>query len=374
MDTHVLKRGKRKHEQIFHVIREEIELGALEPGAPLASEAQLCERFEVSRGPVRKALAELQRRGLVSRHPGKGSFVNGASRLGEPVSKDTEVKQIVVLLNAIGFNPAHFLVYEIVEGVQQAVESIGENYRLSFQFYGGGGPLQPHAIADCHGLMVAPFTDEGVREFEQLGARLQVPMVSVYNKLGLSGAAQFHVDHAAGAYDATELLVRYGHRRISLIAEPSISPGPAHVGREQGFKQVIDAFGLPAELASIARVGSDPLVRRGNIEKLLRRPDRPTALVVAGGVLTPFVLDAVRQVGLRVPEDLSIIAFDDTPEAAMNEPRLSIVKIPLNRMVRMGVESLVMQMEGHVRRSELPDVALKPELVVTRSVGPASSQ
>lgn len=371
METHVLKRGKRKHEQIFHAIREEIEVGSLEPGTPLASEAQLCERFDVSRGPVRKALAELQRQGLVRRHPGKGSFVESAGRFNASPSADVEVKQMLVLINALGVSPANFVVYEIVEGLYRAVEEAGENYRMSFQFYRGGSSLRAQSLPECHGLMVMPFTDEAVRSFEALGEQLQVPLVSIYNRLNVEHVAQFYADHAAGAYDAAALLIRYGHRRIALIAEPSISPGPAATAREGGFLQAVSEFNLPQGAASIARVGSDPVVRRGNIERILQRADRPTALVVAGGVLTPFVLEAVRNVGLRIPQDISIVAFDDTPEAAMHEPRIAVVKMPLKRLARMGVESLVMQMEGHVRSSELIAMAVKPDLIIAESVGPA---
>lgn len=370
METHVLKRGRRKHEQIYEIIRGEIADGLLEAGAPLASEADLCTRFDVSRGPVRQALAELQRRGLVRRHPGKGSFVSGGGSRPVQVDAEVGVRQLLVLINALGVNPGNFVVNEIVDGLSAAAEGVGRGYRLGFQFYRGGA-LSPEMLVDCDAMVMVPFTDEAVRMFGVLSDELPVPKVSIYNAVKSEGFPQFHVDHEAGAYDAAELLVRYGHKRIAMIAEPAISPGPAASQRESGFLRAVEVGRMDGVVGEIHRVGIDPLMRRGNIERLLRQSNRPTALVVAGGVLTPFVLDAVRSVGLSVPQDISLVAFDDTPEAASYQPRLAVVKMPLKRLSSMGIDSLVMQLEGQFQGDDRAPIAVKPDVIIAGSVGPA---
>jgi DNA-binding LacI/PurR family transcriptional regulator len=369
LKSQTLERKQPKHETIALAIRREIESGVLAHGMALASESQLCEQLRVSRGPVRQALAELQRQGLIRRQPGKGSFVHNPARVEPP--PETAVRQLLVLLNAVGATPANFVAHELVDGLSRAVDEAGDRYRLNFQFHRSGAPIQPNSIPNCHGVVLAPFTFDAIRSFKQLAERLTMPVVSVYNRLDAEGVSQFYVDHEAGAFDATELLIRYGHRRIAMLGEPAISPGPAAAEREAGFLKAARAAGLPEGAAAFVRVGVEPLAARSIIENLLRQANRPTALVVAGGVITPMVLEAVRLVKLRVPHDLSIIAFDDTPEAAMNDPKLAVVKIPLIRLSRLGIDSLVAQQDHPARGRERASLGLKPELILSQSIGPA---
>ncbi|MBS0198246.1 MAG: GntR family transcriptional regulator [Planctomycetes bacterium] len=366
MKTQSLERRKPKHERILEAIRQEIESGVLPHGAALASEAQLCEKLKASRGPIRQALAELQRRGLVKARPGKGSFVHNPVA----VAPKAAVKQLLVLVNSVGATPSNFVAHELIDGLSRAVEEAGEKYRLSFQFHRNPSIIEPDSIQGCHGVVMAPFTHDGIRAMRELAERLTVPVVSVYNRLDATGASQFYVDHEAGAFDATDLLFRYGHRRIAMLGEPAISPGPAATEREAGFLRAAKSAGLNEDEARIVRVGVDPMVARGNIERLLRQADRPTALVVAGGVITPIALDAIRAAGLSVPRDLSIIAVDDTVEAAMNVPRLTVVKIPLIHLSRLGISSLIAQTGVGSATQGPVSLGLKPEIVMAQSIAP----
>ena len=366
LKTQSLERKRPKHERILEAIRQDIESGVLPHGAPLASESQLCEKLKASRGPIRQALAELQRRGLVTRRPGKGSFVHNPVR----VKVKATVKQLLVLINSVGATPANFVAYELIDGLSHAAEEAGDRYRLSFQFHRNPAAVDPVSLDGCHGVVMAPFTHDGIRAMRGLAESLKVPVVSVYNRLDAANVSQFFVDHEAAAFDAVDLLVRFGHRRIAMLGEPAISPGPAASEREAGFLRAAKASGLGENEATIVRVGVDSIAARANVERLLRKTDRPSALVVAGGVITPIALDAVRTAGLRVPHDLSIIAFDDTVEAAMNEPRLTVVKIPLNRLSRLGVSSLIEQLSDHQQSREAVSLGLKPEIVMAQSVGP----
>lgn len=368
MKTQTFERKKPKHERILEAIRQEIESGVLPHGAALASESQLCQKLKASRGPIRQALAELQRQGLVKARPGKGSFVHNPVEVSGVIA----VRQMLVLINSMGATPANFVVHELIDGLSRAAEEAGERYRLTFQFHRNPGLIEPESIQGCHGVLMAPFTHDGINAMRGLAERLTVPVVSVYNRLDAPGASQFYVDHEAGAFDATDLLFRYGHRRIALLGEPAISPGPAASEREAGFRRAAKAAGLSDTEAKIVHVGVDSGVARANIEKLLKQADRPTALVVAGGVITPIALDAIRSAGLSIPNDLSMIAVDDTIEAALNVPRLTVVKIPLIHLSRLGVSSLIAQTGVRSTPQERVSLSLKPEIVMGQSISSAA--
>lgn len=368
--TNLLNNSKRKYEWIFDTIKIEIQSGRFKDGDPLASEAQLCERFDVSRGPVRQALSELEKRGMIRRHVGKGSFVFGTSRVA---GDKLDTKQVVALINATSVSPANFVAYELIEGLNQASEGVNDRYRLNFQFHRRNNGIDPMSIPQSQGLMVAPFTDDGIRAFSQLAKvkSSHMPVVSLYNRLGMDNVSEFYVDHNAGAFEATNFLIRYGHQRIMMLAGSSISPGPAAAQREAGFLSALEYAGIGKQTASIVQVGLEPVTRRNNIISLLRQADRPTAMLVAGGVITPDVLYAVREIGLRIPEDISVIAFDDTTEAATSDPGLTVVRVPLKRMTRLGMDWMVDQIEGHGSNKERVSTALTPDLVVRQSCGAA---
>ncbi len=369
-----LKGRSLKYEVIYRALKQEIEGGEFGEGDTLASEAQLCERFDVSRGPVRQALAELERQGWIRRQAGKGTVVRASHMRRDPLA-GTTVKQLVAVINTSVLSPANFLAFELVEGLNRAAEGAGERYRLNFQFHRQGYSHDSLSLPPCHGLLIAPFTFDGIRSFQQLAERHMphVPVVSLYNQVQLDHVAQFYVDHETGMFEATDFLIRYGHKRLVMLSEPAISPGPAVIKRETGYRKALESAGLPFTPQTIVKVGLEPVMRNTIIEHLLRRPDRPTGLVVAGGVITRAVIQAIREVGLRVPQDLSVVAFDDTPEAAMNDPQFTVVRVPLRRIAQLGMEWLVEAIEGNGSNRPAVSMPLKPELIVRQSCGPVPS-
>jgi LacI family transcriptional regulator len=169
--------------------------------------------------------------------------------------------------------------------------------------------------------------------------------------------------HASGASEAVEHLLALGHRRIAAITGPS--GWIATEERLRGYRGALGLAGLTPDPA--LQIESD-FSTTGGLEatqRLLALPDPPTAVFAFNDMLAIGVIQAARERGLRVPEDLSVVGFDDTFEASIVLPALTTVRQPLAEMGRMAVNQLVRLMQRH--RIEALHVELATKLVIRDS-------
>ena len=172
--------------------------------------------------------------------------------------------------------------------------------------------------------------------------------------------------HAAGAKEATEHLLGLGHRRIGAIAG---APGwYATEERLLGFRAGLAGAGMLLDPELI--VYSDWRIPRGTqaADQLLSLPDPPTAIFGFNDNVAIGALHAAHKRGLSVPDDLSVVGFDDTEPALIVMPQLTSVRQPLAEMGRMGVSLLVRLIEG--QRVDALRVELATKLVVRDSTAP----
>ena len=176
--------------------------------------------------------------------------------------------------------------------------------------------------------------------------------------------------HAAGAKLATEHLLALGHRRIGAIA--GAKGWYATDERLAGFRSALAGAGLLSDPDMI--VYSDWRIPRGEeaAERLLSRPDPPTAIFGFNDNVAIGAINAARRRGLSVPDDLSIIGFDDTFQATIVTPSLTTVRQPLAELGRMGVSLLTRLIDG--QRLDALRIELSTTLVVRDTTAPAPAR
>jgi LacI family transcriptional regulator, galactose operon repressor len=172
-----------------------------------------------------------------------------------------------------------------------------------------------------------------------------------------------------GAFDATNYLIGLGHRRIGFVTG-TMTMGCA-VDRLDGYRAALAANGLTLDSTLI--VEGDFHQHRGyeSARELLALSDPPTAIFASNDVSAFGVMEAVRDAGYRIGEDISVVGFDDIPTATNVHPRLTTVRQPLEEMGRRATRMLLELIENPeqaVERVELPT-----ELVIRDSCrSPAS--
>jgi LacI family transcriptional regulator len=195
-----------------------------------------------------------------------------------------------------------------------------------------------------------------------------IPVVAIDPHTGQGGPSTVGSDNVAGARTATEYLISLGHRRIAHIR------GRADLEsaqlREQGYRETLEAHGIPFD-PLLVRDGNYRAPQTDNAAReLLTRIDRPTAIFAANDLSAIRVLEIAAELGIRVPEDLSVIGFDDIPEAAAAHPQLTTVAQPLREM---GAQALQILLELLGGADVARHIHLPAELVVRSSTAPPAA-
>lgn len=168
------------------------------------------------------------------------------------------------------------------------------------------------------------------------------------------GVPMVVIDDVQGGRLATAHLVELGHRRIGFVGEPPDNPFgfTATSSRELGFRDVLRGAG--EEPAWVQYCGHDRRVARDAMRPLLQAPDRPTAVFASSDVQATGVLLAAADVGLRVPDDLSVIGFDDIEISGY--AGITTIRQPLFESGRLGAELLLERLVADLPPSvhELP--------------------
>jgi LacI family transcriptional regulator len=167
-----------------------------------------------------------------------------------------------------------------------------------------------------------------------------------------------------GAVTATEHLTQQNHRRIGFVAgRPGLWCSRA---RLDGYRAGLDAAGIPFDPALVINGDFDYASGFAAGTELLSLPGRPTAIFAASDQMALGVYEAARQQGLRIPDDLSVIGFDDLPEAGWASPPLTTVRQPLSEMGSLAARTLVRLIRGETVES--PRIELSTRLVQRASV------
>jgi LacI family transcriptional regulator len=170
----------------------------------------------------------------------------------------------------------------------------------------------------------------------------------------------------AGGLSATEHLIRLGHRRIGFVA--GRSELWCSRARLDGYRAGLETAGhtVDPELVVQGEFDYESGFRAG--ERLCELAEPPTAVFAASDQMALGVYEALRRRGLRVPEEVSVIGFDDLPEAHWSSPPLTTVRQPMAEMGRLAVRTLQRLVRGEVIES--PRIELATELVVRDSTAP----
>lgn len=225
----------------------------------------------------------------------------------------------------------------------------------------------PHAIAAAiDGALSQPLAGAIVIEFDELGVQTLAAMPKTIPVVAAAGARRppGEVPHAflddyAGGYEATRYLLAQGHRTVHHVAIPATRPG---TGREWGWRAALEEAG--ADVPAVLRASYSPTSGYDVAQTLLGMPET-TAVLCGNDELAIGVARAYQEVGRRIPDDLSIVGFDDQPFARMWTPALTTVRqdfVDLGRRTFALLGSWLT--EGH----SSPDSAVTPELVVRESV------
>jgi LacI family transcriptional regulator len=188
-----------------------------------------------------------------------------------------------------------------------------------------------------------------------------VPMVVTGRNLKAPNLFALNFDNVSGACLATEHLIRLGHRRIAFIA--GVPAHPDAVEREQGYRQALAVAGIAVDENLVVPGQFHEESGRQAMEQLLQGRQRFSAVFAANDQMAYGALLALHQRGMKVPEDVSLVGFDDLATSLYALPPLTTVHQPGYELGRLAASAMLQLLAGHKPTAEVP----APRLVVRES-------
>ena len=266
------------------------------------------------------------------------------------------------------------LLPELSEGYAAAVMSGVEDQLLKegYFYFVASHRGRPDLIEEYPLMLINRAVEGLILVNTPISRPLSVPAVSISGHRRLKGVINVGVDNEKGAFLAMEHVVKLGHREIAFFKG---HPGSADTTyRWNGVCRAASTLGvrIRPQLIVQLQAGSPcpgpsvPEEGYENAQRLLAR-DRPfTALVAFNDISAIGAVRAFRDAGLRVPEDVSVVGFDDIQAAAYLTPRLTTVRQPLRRMGEIAAERLLARISNG-RRPGAEQILVDPELIMRES-------
>ena len=358
------------------VIRQVILDGNFAPLEPLPSYREISQRYDLSLASVVGGMSLLEQEGLVSRQHRRGTFVRPKTQQGVASTKPLALR-CINFISRTGDIPLAQMRHESLAGYTDALErldirmrfvaSAREDQDIVDRLVLDGVPLQSQGcvfIAEPSYTLCRSLLRRGIHYVLQ-----QQPTPATRT---LPEGHCVHVNKYAGAFAGTECLLKLGHCRIGCVGR--------NVRQIPGLScSLFDGY-----CAALARAGATPLpghilevpaehpsVAFGPAREYLRRADRPTALITTNDAIALGVLNAALSLGIRVPEELSIVGYNDEPAAANAPVPLTTLTNPRRLMARTAVELLLAVCEGKYDATQTR--ALQSHLVVRESTAPPAA-
>jgi len=345
-----IERTQKKQEQVRSQLLGEIAIGRFRPGDALPSEKRLAELLRISRHTIRRALGELERDGVVERLHGKGTFV--VDRPSETTSARTPSFAVIVNEVSTGYYPSLLSAFEqaskkvgrptIICNSNNDVAQQGDHLLHLLHNRVSGVALNPCSAAVTPAYQVQVAQDAGI------------PVVLLHRSVPDAKAPVLLAPEHQIGYQAAQMILKAGHRRVAFL-------GGVHAGgmtkAEQGFRHALEesAVDLPSDLVQYGKLKtftSDEASRlieeqlREWLKYMLSLPDPPTALFTSFDSLGEMIYLVAGSIGLRVPNDLSVVSYGGVRREGAIIRRLTAITIDEAEEARRAVQLLVEMSDG----------------------------
>lgn len=188
------------------------------------------------------------------------------------------------------------------------------------------------------------------------------PMVTVLERLRDNDVPVVRIDHRSASAEVTKHLIDLGHHRIAHIAGTPNAASSAH--RISGYKDALASAGLPFDPALVVEGNFSMQSGADAMERLLELESPPTGVFAGNDEMAFGAVKTARSRGLSVPEDLSMVGFDDQTTAAFYNPPLTTIHTPCRELGRRSTQELIEQIAGREVTSE---ILLPTKLIVRDS-------
>ncbi len=266
------------------------------------------------------------------------------------------------------------LVPELGDGYHtQVMSGIGDQLIKAGYFYFTAHHRHKRNLVEEYTRMLIGRGAQGIIAIDTLLEHpIGIPVVCVAGHRRIEGVTNVLLDHVRAAELALNHLYSLGHRQIAFMRGQPFSSDSDE--RWKSLVTVAGKLGLemkPELVINLERDLSSPELGYPVVQQLLAAKQPFTALVAFNDISAIGAIRALQDIHLRVPEDISVIGFDDIKAAAFTLPRLTTINQPLEEIGRIATQSLLNRIHNTV--SPRDEITVEPELVIRESTGPVKA-
>lgn len=363
-----------KYKKIKKWLKSNILNGTLQPNQKIYSESELMNIFDVSRHTVRLAIGELVTEGWLFKRQGSGTFVTNKvnEKSIEPVYSQKRIAIITTYISEYIF-PSIIRGAENVlrnEGFQISLFSTNNNYENEKNI------LETIISQNFDGLIIEPTKSASFNpninyylNIETLG----IPYIMINAYYDVLEPTSILLDDEKGGFQQTEHLIKLGHQNILGFFKTDDMQGTK---RLKGYLRAHRLYGIPINKQNIITYTTEEkLTKPANIlDNILKNSiDPPTAIVCYNDELAIVLLDVLRKRKIQIPEEISIVGFDDSFLSEVTEVKLTTIKHPkikLGEMAARKIIDLILYKEGKTdacKEELFESYIFEPELVIRSS-------
>ena len=275
----------------------------------------------------------------------------------------------VLLLGVIVRDIADPFFAQVISDLGAVARANGYNLVLG---HAGSSPSEALLLKDildarhCDGIIALGDLPDDETIFEEIKL-VSCPVVNLCRGQAVAGLPTVNVDNRKGTMLLLEHLHQLGHSRIGMIDGGWV--GDIRERRE-AYQSFMQAHGWSDTAYRVLAERNDPAGGYRAMRALLALPDRPTAVFAADDGLAIGALKAAADLGLQVPEAVSIAGFDDIEQAQFTIPALTTVRQPFEELAHVGLQLLLDLIEGGQDAATGPIVRVEPALIVRESCAP----
>lgn len=351
-----------KYMRLANQLREAIRSGTFAPGRQLPTEEQLSERFAVSRNTVRQALRLLEDEGCLVSIQGSGTFVSKEPPQIRKTVNATGEKRVAVVMNNFG----SYIFPSVLMGISDHLFEHG--YSLVLRIAANHIAKEEKILievleSDVAGLIIEPARAAWPRSNYDLYRRIEqrIPCVLTHSRLAGFKFATVGVSDVEGVAQLVDNLVANGHGKIAAICKSDEQTG---VNRFVGYTAGLKRNGIELEEKRVlwfADEEFETLFTEPNAHRVFSVLDGCTAVVCFNDQLVSRFYPFLERHSIRVPEDISVVGFDDSIERADVKPLTTVVhpKEALGRQAAKALLALIENPEAEVSMQFPPRVVLR---------------
>jgi DNA-binding LacI/PurR family transcriptional regulator len=354
------------YHQLAERLRQDIFEGKIEDGEPCCSDRELVKRYGLSLITVRHAIAQLVKEGLLERQHGRGTFVTARAANMQRRRKAPAQRAILFVGWSMGSLSSWDAMYfrDIYEGLER--EAVSQGLRVTFDDP-ASLPGDPSVLSrTLAGVIVLQGSGVEERARELLAKGLKV--VTIESQL--EGALSVRADSLAGGRMAVEHLLSLGHRRLVHLHSGEVTCHWSEVRR--AYREAVAGAGLTASENPVVetRAGGGTVEAGYEAARVaLDRAVRPTGLFAGNDLMAIGALRLLHERNVRVPDEVSVIGFDNVQAAEICSPALTTIGVD---RIGIGRRAVQMLLDPAVRAGSASAMEAMPvSLVVRGSTGPA---